>query len=679
MTLGTQPAVEIETKLKSDAALKSLSELRKAIKEDLTESLSLTKVSSKDLAKELVGGLTSTLNPLALVAAGVAGVGAAFSGLISITRESISAAMEAEVIEMRVARSMQLRGQYTQESFEALKEFNDQLERTTTLDADQLLQVQGTLTSMGVLREDLKKVTLAAIGLSEEFGIDLPQATKEMGTAIVENREVLRKYGVDAKSAEEIIARFAPSAQLAAEKMELLSGVLANNKTAWGGLSEAFGSIFTQSDAIKGAIEGISGAVRGLTEILKSVQPYVTRFADGMTRVVTDSLMPGSSLISLYRSIRYGSTNEDLVFSTPIIEADKGGVKTQNRKDAIPTIYTTVDEAMVAAAKKRREAIDAEYADALWGRGKGSMYHRGKGQGIGESEDARQAELAALRDEAIALQELTQRIKDNNEARAKFDAARDRRALAGPFLDSEGNLTERFASREGEALAAELKASQALMREAQRDRSELEYFQSIIDGASETEFFMADFASNMKQHFAQVSAAAASGMAGVLGSMIETSIEGGKIDFGQMFSGLLVSVGQTALSMGLVAMAMAGVGMLFPVLAPVTGGGPAGLAAGAALAAIGASTLAVGHALGGGGKGASVPARPSAGGGGAGSFGGGPSSGFQIPRGFQPDALQTPQATVINVSFSGLMHGSERGLGRQIAQSLRAAGTLGGS
>lgn len=666
----TQPAVEIETRLKSDAALKSLSELRKAIKEDLTESLSLAKVSSKDLAKELVGGLTSALNPLALVAAGVAGVGAAFSGLINITRESIAAAMEAEVIEMRVARSLQLRGQYTRESFEALKEFNDQLERTTTLDADQLLQTQGTLTSMGVLREDLKKVTLAAIGLSEEFGIDLPQATKEMGTAIVENREVLRKYGVDAKSAEEIIARFAPSAQLAAEKMELLSGVLENNKTAWDGLSESFGTIFTQSDAIKGSIEGISGSVRGLTEAVKVVQPLFTRTFDGMVRVLSNAILPGQSLLNLY-------TGADLNFSTPIInQAGKEDVKTQNRKDAIPTIYTTVDEAMVAAARKRREAIDAEYADALWGRGKGSMYHRGKGQGIGESEDARQAELAALRAEAIAVQELTERIKANNEARDKFDAARDRRALAGPFLDSDGNLTERFASREGEAMAEELKASQALMREAQRDRSELEYFQSIIDGASETEFFMADFSSNMEQHFAQVSAAAASGMAGVLGSMIETSIEGGKIDFGQMFSGLLVSVGQTALSMGLVAMAMAGVGMLFPALAPVTGGGPAGLAAGAALAAIGASTLAVGHALGGGGKGASVPARPSAGGGGAGSFGGGPSSGFQSPRGFQPDAIQAPQATVINVSFSGLMSGSERGLAREIGRVLRSGATL---
>jgi len=231
-------------------------------------------------AKKLEGSFGSVATSGASVAALAGPVGAALTGIaVAATAGAVAvvkfgqsliewagAAAKVEAIEIRTLSAIRERADFTDEEFEALKRLNGERERTLGIDADAQLQLQGTLASMGVHKDQLDAATKATIGLSTATGQGLNEAAKVVAKSLAGNTGALQEYGIKVASVQEAQAKFAQMFDVAAAQADTYGSRVQALGHSWDGLFEAIGKIIIQNPEVNRAINAIIAGIVSMTE-----------------------------------------------------------------------------------------------------------------------------------------------------------------------------------------------------------------------------------------------------------------------------------------------------------------------------------------------------------------------------------------------------------------------------
>ncbi len=180
---------------------------------------------------------------IALAAAGV--------GIMVYFNQIIKAAAEQEEADKKLAQSLRLVGQYSDSTFNSLKNFASQL-ATITVYGDETIQMAMQFgLQLGISAGNIENATQSAIGLSSVLGVDLQSAMRMVAQAGEGNYAMLGRYipelkNVTTESEKQAIAnRFlANTYKMALTEGDTFSGKMKILNNTFGELKENLGNLF---------------------------------------------------------------------------------------------------------------------------------------------------------------------------------------------------------------------------------------------------------------------------------------------------------------------------------------------------------------------------------------------------------------------------------------------------
>lgn len=159
-------------------------------------------------------------------------------------------AIEQEKAEKAMAAAMRVVGDTSKQTQRDLRAFASELQQITIFGDEALLQMMALGATMGKLSgEEVKKATVAAIGLSKAFGVELVAAMRLVARARVGDTAQLKRYGIMIDNALTPIQKFnelikigAKNFSLAAAEAETASGKIQQLGNVWGDVQEKIGA-----------------------------------------------------------------------------------------------------------------------------------------------------------------------------------------------------------------------------------------------------------------------------------------------------------------------------------------------------------------------------------------------------------------------------------------------------
>ena len=194
----------------------------------------------------------------------------------------------AELGQQRLATALKQTGQYSDEAFESLKQYAEQLQAMTLYDNDTYVSVMAMLQAMGLNTEQMKAATLQVANLATLMGTDLTAAARVMGDVFNGNTGMIKRYikGLDQAAIQSgdlntilgelnkhIGGQATAAAETGAGAMMQMSNAIADMKKNGGKLisetitplivviKDFISSLNQTSPAISGAIVGIAALV----------------------------------------------------------------------------------------------------------------------------------------------------------------------------------------------------------------------------------------------------------------------------------------------------------------------------------------------------------------------------------------------------------------------------------
>ncbi|HOK96861.1 MAG TPA: hypothetical protein PK052_06865 [Anaerohalosphaeraceae bacterium] len=221
-------------------------------------------VRARDEASRKFGVIGRSANAMgSMLRSAAIGVAAYFSAreIISFAKSSIEAFAAQQKAVMDLTAALELLGKAMQ--IEAMKDFASQIQRLTTVGDETALEMMKLGVSIaGLSGDDLKQATIAAIGLSKAYGIELETAMRLVSRAAVGDTATLRRYGIvlsenasDEEKFNELLAIGAEKFKLAEAEANTLTGRLTRLGNAWGDMKEQIGAMIAQSPMLSTAID----------------------------------------------------------------------------------------------------------------------------------------------------------------------------------------------------------------------------------------------------------------------------------------------------------------------------------------------------------------------------------------------------------------------------------------
>ena len=194
----------------------------------------------------------------------------------------------AELGQQRLATALKQTGQYSDEAFESLKQYAEQLQAMTLYYNDTYVSVMAMLQAMGLNTEQMKAATLQVANLATLMGTDLTAAARVMGDVFNGNTGMIKRYikGLDQAAIQSgdlntilgelnkhIGGQATAAAETGAGAMMQMSNAIADMKKNGGKLisetitplivviKDFISSLNQTSPAISGAIVGIAALV----------------------------------------------------------------------------------------------------------------------------------------------------------------------------------------------------------------------------------------------------------------------------------------------------------------------------------------------------------------------------------------------------------------------------------
>lgn len=556
-------------------------------------------------------------------------------GAVSAVVDATKASMEAERIERRAIAALQAKTDITREQYAALKEQNDVRQQALGIDADEQLQLQGTLAALGVRAEKLDEATRATIGLAAATGKGMEEAGKIAAKVYQGNANALQELGIKTSSAAEAQAKLTEMYVLAEAQSDTLETRLQALSAGYGDLQETLGATITQSGAAKDMTEAITKAFGELTAFLSSEKGK--RAVDGFFRYLA---LSAANAIDAFEGMRKAAVDTlnwfKIHFTSQVVVESLAPEETileglANRLRSIAQAPISVEAPEIVEGPRRTGGAGAGAAGGAR-RTQDRARHIAVDQELFGATEAEQ--FRALNERLVAdarLMEMERGVAQREAARSEFE---QRMALMQELHDRELEFSAGMSTAMLEQTKAEADARQ----------------QTLASVAAQTR-------DTLGQQMAQMVVAVASGEQS-LGKALESFVGGIVTSLGTM----LIQLGTAAIAANLLS--------VVPVLGALVGPPGAGVGAGLAAIAAGASMVALGSLMGSGARAGGSTAPPMTGGGG-GSTPRAPS--LDTGRGFMPSFAMAGASAApytVNVNFNGIV-GDERRAARMIEDTLR--------
>lgn len=228
-----------------------------------------------DRAIQSAAKATSRLRAAFVALGAGAAIGAVIVGMRRLgeaMRENVELAAEQERAELRALAAIRQRGQFTQQAFEALQAFNGSIQQSLGIGDETLLQLQGTLSAMGILPGALQDATRATIGLSEATGQDLNSAARIVARALQGETSALTRYGISVDTTAEAQDALINLFRVAQAQSGTLSQKVKTLDANYGDLRETMGKVANASENAKKFLDGLNQSVLDLQRFFGSQQ-----------------------------------------------------------------------------------------------------------------------------------------------------------------------------------------------------------------------------------------------------------------------------------------------------------------------------------------------------------------------------------------------------------------------
>lgn len=230
-------------------------------------------IKARDQASATFGGVGRAANAMSGILKNAAmAVGGYLSAraILSFAQSSIQAFSEEQQAVNQLGAALDLLGKKTELS--GLLTFAAEIQRVSTVSDDAAMNLMKFGASIGGLSGDtLKQATIAAIGLSKAYGIDLQAAMLLVSKAAAGNTASMGRYGIvfkegmtDAEKFNQVLEIGRQKFAMAEAETQTFAGRIAQLSNAWGDAKEQLGQYIATSPMLSGAINFASVAIQNL-------------------------------------------------------------------------------------------------------------------------------------------------------------------------------------------------------------------------------------------------------------------------------------------------------------------------------------------------------------------------------------------------------------------------------
>lgn len=159
-------------------------------------------VSAVDHASAVLGGVGKNVDGLSKKTKMLADTGRMLGAgaILAFGAASLKAYSDAEQSQVKLQEAYRKFPAIANVSIESLREYNAELERKTSTDADQIAAAQATLAQFALTGEQIKSVTPLMVDYARATGTDVTSAAGVLGKALMGNARALKSIGIDFKS-----------------------------------------------------------------------------------------------------------------------------------------------------------------------------------------------------------------------------------------------------------------------------------------------------------------------------------------------------------------------------------------------------------------------------------------------------------------------------------------------
>jgi hypothetical protein len=247
-------------------------------------------ITAKDFATKKVKGLSKALLSLkGIIAGGV--------GLLALRKAYqlvIKSAADTEAQTIKLATAMKAAGRFTKEAFDENVALAEQLEVSTGIVSEEIIQVQAILQSFGrMTHEEMNKTVPAVLNLATVMGIDTASAAVSMGKAFVGQLGSLKRYGVSVDKAtfqtegfNHVLDVLATEQGGQAEaRMQGFGGAIRKVAVEIENILKRIGSFIIENQKLRDTVMGVAAGVSALkdriSEFLTTNQKLLNEVIEG--------------------------------------------------------------------------------------------------------------------------------------------------------------------------------------------------------------------------------------------------------------------------------------------------------------------------------------------------------------------------------------------------------------
>jgi hypothetical protein len=239
---------------------------------ELQKAISDATTGSKKLGDTISTALGTFGGSLALKAFGA--LGTAINNATGFIEDSVKAAAEQESAFNKLAQSLRITGEYSQQAINDFAAFASQLQKTSVFGDEVVISQIAIAKSLGATNDQAKQLVQAAANLSATFGGTLEENVFKLGKTLggVVSKE-LKVVIPELKSLTDEAIKAGAAIQLvndkfagaAAAEINTYAGGTTALKNAFSDLQEEIGSFITNSSTVNTLIKGLTGIFQSLT------------------------------------------------------------------------------------------------------------------------------------------------------------------------------------------------------------------------------------------------------------------------------------------------------------------------------------------------------------------------------------------------------------------------------
>jgi hypothetical protein len=207
----------------------------------------------------------------------------------AVVGDWIDSAAESELAGKRLEAALTASGQGGAGAADDLKRFASELQSITRHSDEAIMESERLFISFGATRDNVQRLTRAAMDLAAGLGIDLGSATMMLAKATDGNTAALGRYGIkvdetatDAQKLEQALGlieqRFGG---LAEEEGKTFIGIWDRVRNAWDEVKEAMGRIIINSPVLRSMLQSVQTQFEGLSVWIDANSGAITRWIDG--------------------------------------------------------------------------------------------------------------------------------------------------------------------------------------------------------------------------------------------------------------------------------------------------------------------------------------------------------------------------------------------------------------